>query len=346
MRRGRRRGNRACRGAGVGARRPRGAGPRARLDDRVRNFVAQQRGHPQRDLLSEGQLEGDDLRRGPPAALPLLPRVWDRPCADRQDHRRLGRGGASGARQDRRGGVRQRRRRPRTARRRQGAAARAGITLCCGIVVAVDRDHRQPCADARLPGRRRGRGRDDCAAHPDRFRAGACRWLRVDNRRRRARRPPLPASGQCRGALRAGPGPRHRRGPARNDPAGLFLPRRLFHLERQDTLPASGVPGAAGGRARRPHHARSFRAGPLRPRCRMDFLGRLHGGPSTRRGFLCRRPPVLAGLARRRPAAGLCRRAPQDHRADGAGGRFRRARTRRPTACRDLSISTGSSCRG
>ena len=57
--RGRRRGHRAGGGARAGAGRARGRRPRTRLYDRLRDLLAQQRGHPRRPLLPAGQPEGD-----------------------------------------------------------------------------------------------------------------------------------------------------------------------------------------------------------------------------------------------------------------------------------------------
>ena len=123
--------------------------------------------------------------------------------------------------------------------RRRGAAAGAGAALRRGAAVAVDRDHRQPCADAGLSGRRRGRparwsrSRRRCSA--GRVRGDG---FELDGRRRRADDDPLPLSGQRRRAVCAGAGARDRGHPARHDPAGLFLPRLLFHADRQDAVHA------------------------------------------------------------------------------------------------------------
>ncbi len=153
MRGGRRRGDRSRRGACPGARRPRGAGARSRQDDRLRDFFAQQRGHPQRDLLPAGQPQGDQLRRRAPPALRLLPRTRGGPRPGRQADRRRARGRDPGVGKDRCRGTGQRRRRRRVAQRFAGAGSRTGAQLRRGTAVAVDRDHRQPCADAGLSGR-------------------------------------------------------------------------------------------------------------------------------------------------------------------------------------------------
>ena len=80
----------------------------------------------------------------------------------------------AGSGEDRRGRPRQRRRRSRMAGSRR---RRSGWSLPCNCVaalaVAVDRHHRQPCADAGLSGRGRGRRSDGRAAHAGAFRQGA-----------------------------------------------------------------------------------------------------------------------------------------------------------------------------
>ena len=108
-------------------------------------------------------------------------------------------------------------------------------------------------------------------------RPGSRRRFRARHRWRRADRDPLPLSRQRSWALRARPRARDRRDPARNDPAGLFLPRRLFHTGRASAVSAARLSGPGAGRTRRPHHSRSRGAGALRPGCRMDRCGRLHG---------------------------------------------------------------------
>ena len=63
--------------------------------------------------------------------------------------------------------ARERRRRPRGGRRaRQSRALEPAVRGRRGTLVAVDRDRRQPRADARVPRRPRARGRIDRAARP------------------------------------------------------------------------------------------------------------------------------------------------------------------------------------
>ena len=117
-------------------------------------------------------------------ALLLRARGGARPA--RQADRRGGRGRNPRSRKDRRGRPRQRRRQSRMARRRGGATSRAGVALRGRAVVALDRDHRQPCADARLSGRGRSGGGDRRAAHAGAGGTGAQRRVRARHRRRRA----------------------------------------------------------------------------------------------------------------------------------------------------------------
>ena len=92
-------------------------------------------------------------------------------CASRGvPHRRIGKmivateaGAAAGARRGRGGGARQRRRGSRAARRGRPRAARAGAARRRGADVALDRDHRQPRADAE-PTRARPRTTARCVA--------------------------------------------------------------------------------------------------------------------------------------------------------------------------------------
>ena len=119
-----------------------------------------------------------------------------------------------------------------------GPAARACAQLRGGPAVALDRHHRQPCADARLSGRGRGRRSDRRAAH-----SGPLRQVRHDGFELaiggdEPTGDPLPVSGQRRRALRAGSRADDRGDPAGDDPAGLFLPRRLFHAERARAVSA------------------------------------------------------------------------------------------------------------
>jgi len=54
-----------------------------------------------------------------------------------------------------------------------GATARACAALRCGVALALDRHRRQPCADARVSGRSRGRRSDGRSPHPSPVRQGA-----------------------------------------------------------------------------------------------------------------------------------------------------------------------------
>ena len=85
--------------------------------------------------------------------------------AARQDHRRDRGGPDRGARRDRRGRPRQRGRGSRAPRRRRARRARARPARGGGALLALDRHRRQPRADAELPRRGRGRGRDARLAH-------------------------------------------------------------------------------------------------------------------------------------------------------------------------------------
>ncbi len=180
-----------------------------------------------------GQPEGHRLRRRPRAPLRLLRRARRAARAARQADRR-DRGGRDPRRREDRGGVpRQRRHQSRMADRLGGPASRTRAELRRGAVVALDRHHRQPCADARLSGRGRGSRRLCRVPLAGAGRTGrAAGRVRARCRRRRARDDPLPYPGQRRRPPRAGAGARDRRRAAGDDPAGLFLPRRLFHAAR------------------------------------------------------------------------------------------------------------------
>ena len=148
-----------------------------------------------------------------------------------------------GVAEDRGGVPRQRRHQSRMADRLGGPASRTRAELRRGAVVALDRHHRQPRADARLSGRGRG-SRRVCRVPL----AGAGRTgpggrvqdgFELDVGGDEPVDDPLPYPGQRRRPPCAGPGARDRRRAAGDDPAGLFLPRRLFH-------PARARPRSAG----------------------------------------------------------------------------------------------------
>ena len=115
--------------------------------------------------------------------------------------------------------------------------------------------------------------------------------------------------------------------PPRDDPAGIFLPRRLFHAERARAVSPAHLPRPGAGRARRAHHAGSGRSGAVRARCRMDLLGRLLGRSGARRGRSMRAVRTL--LARVARTARCSRAMP-------ASGRRSAGRPSRPpiSSCR------------
>ena len=82
------------------------------------------------------------------------------------------------------------------------------LNCVAALLVALDRHHRQPCADARLSGRGRGSRRLCRVPLAGIGRTGPGGRVRARCRRRRARDDPLPYPGQCRRPARAGPGAR------------------------------------------------------------------------------------------------------------------------------------------
>ncbi len=80
-------------------------------------------------------------------------------------------------------------------------------------------------------------------------------------------------------------------------PPAYFCRGVYFTLSGRTPFRRLVYPVPPAGGARHPHHPRSCRPSPLRPRCRMDCRSRLPGRRGTRRGFLRRGSALLAGLA-------------------------------------------------
>ena len=100
------------------------------------------------------------------------------------------------------------------------------------------------------------------------------------------------------------------------------------------------VPGTR--RARRASDPRPGRPSALRPRCGVDRRGGLHGRCGARAALLRGDTEMVSGAARRRLAARLCRRPPQNRRAGRAAGRFHRRWAGRARRARGWSICSAS----
>ena len=139
--------------------------------------------------------------------------------------------------------------------------------------------------------------------------------LRARGRRRRARHHPLPVSGQRRRAPRAGAGRARSPGlPPETIPPAYFCRGVYFTLSGRSPFRRLVYPvPPAGGLG---VHITLDLAGQARFGPDVEWISgdRLHGRPGARRRVLCRGPQLLAGAARRRVAAGLCRDPPEDQR--------------------------------
>ena len=235
---------------------------------------------------------------------------------------------------------------PPGSRRARAGAARGGRAP-----LALDRDRRQPRADAELPGRGGGPRRDGRLPYPLRGRRGGARGLRRrGGGRAGAGRGPAPDRGadarQRRRALRraGGGGDPRARGPA---PArDLLLQGQLLRRRRPGAVPPPDLPGARARRPRRAPDPRHGRAGALRPGHRMGRGDRLPPRRPPRRRLLRRDPALLAGDPRRRARA---RPMPASGRSSfprAAPPPTSRSRGRRCTACRGSSTSSASRARG
>ena len=226
-----------------------------------------------------------------------------------------------------------------------GAGARGGRRAA----LALDRDHRQPCADARLPGRARGRRRGGGARAPassrrDPFgRRGAASWSTAASGGERVTLATATSSSTPPASSRARSRPASR-GWRRPGPAGSGTARAT----------TSGSPG--GCPSRTSIYPVPERDG-LGTHLTLDLAGRGRFGPDTewiegidysldpRRGdgFYRGDPALLAGAPRRGARPGLYRHPPQalprrrpGHRLPDRGrGGARHPRPRQPLRHRE-----------
>ena len=151
--------------------------------------------------------------------------------------------------------------------------------------------------------------------------------LRAGRGRRRADAAAGTPRGQQRRLACGGAGCGLRRTAADAAAAVALGARTLLRLPGQAGFHAADLPDARRGRAGRACHARPGRADALRPRRAMGAAhrarrGGLPGRPGAGPTLCGGHPPLLAGVARRCAAAGLCRHPAEDQRPGRGSGRL------------------------
>ena len=142
--------------------------------DRHRDELAQQRGHPRRDLLPAGLASRRaSASRASSPCTPTAPSAASRTARCGKLLVATAEESAPEAGGDQGAGRSERRDRPATPVRRRSALDGAGAPMRRGLPLALDRHRRQPRLHARAAGRRRGARRGDRVQEPARS-AAAC----------------------------------------------------------------------------------------------------------------------------------------------------------------------------